>query len=143
MRVRWQRLLTGIFLGLIPFPAGAQPASPRIGYVYPAGGQQGTTFVVTVGGQHLADVASATLSGQGIRLTVPEQVERITQKEYSRLRTELAILQQQEPKGREVTEKIAALRKKLSTFIRRPATPAIAETVQLQVHMSPCRTRLS
>ena len=30
----------------------AQEDNPHIGYVYPAGGQQGTTFEVLLGGQH-------------------------------------------------------------------------------------------
>jgi hypothetical protein len=39
---------------------------PDVAYVYPAGGQQGTTFTATVGGQNLAGVTGADLSGEGI-----------------------------------------------------------------------------
>ena len=41
-----------IVLALAPLLAPAQER-PRIGYVFPAGGRQGTTFLVTVGGQFL------------------------------------------------------------------------------------------
>ncbi len=33
--------------------------APRIGYIYPAGGQQGATFQVTVGGQYLQGASGA------------------------------------------------------------------------------------
>ena len=35
----------------------------RIGYVYPAGGQQGTTVRLTLGGQFLNDIGRVTFSG--------------------------------------------------------------------------------
>ena len=40
----------------------AAASEPRIGYVYPAGGQQGTTFEVTVGGQFLDGIDACTSS---------------------------------------------------------------------------------
>ncbi len=47
--------------------AGALPAwgaaSPYIGYVYPAGGQQGTVVHITVGGQNINDVRDIDISG--------------------------------------------------------------------------------
>ncbi len=43
---------------------------PRIAYVYPAGGQQGTVVRVTVGGQFLRGVTGAHVSGDGVRATV-------------------------------------------------------------------------
>ena len=39
--------------------------TPHLGYVYPAGGQQGTTFQATVGGQFLMNVTNAFVSGAG------------------------------------------------------------------------------
>ena len=44
--------------------------SPHIGFVYPAGGQQGTTIHVLVGGQYLRGAADAYISGQGVRASV-------------------------------------------------------------------------
>lgn len=43
---------------------------PRIGYVYPAGGRQGTTFRVVVGGQALRGVGDAHVTGTGVRVSV-------------------------------------------------------------------------
>jgi hypothetical protein len=48
--------------------AGAQ--TPRIGYVYPAGGQQGSTIEVTVGGQLLRGVTDAYVCGEGVYASV-------------------------------------------------------------------------
>ena len=42
--------------------ASAQPP-PHIGYVYPAGGRQGTSFAVTLGGQSLDGVTNVFVSG--------------------------------------------------------------------------------
>ena len=44
--------------------ATAQPR-PYIGYVYPAGGQQGATFQVKLGGQNLDGVHGVIVSGRG------------------------------------------------------------------------------
>jgi hypothetical protein len=38
---------------LLALPVRAQQTTPHIGYVYPAGGRQGTTFQLTLGGQFL------------------------------------------------------------------------------------------
>lgn len=50
----------------------AAPAQvhPYIGYVYPAGGQQGSVFSVLIGGQSLRGVTGALISGEGIRAAV-------------------------------------------------------------------------
>lgn len=43
---------------------------PYIGYVYPAGGRQGTTFQVTVAGQRLGAAKEVYISGRGLRASV-------------------------------------------------------------------------
>ena len=65
---------------------------PRIGYVYPAGGQQGTTFLVTVGGQFLGswkgeyyiDVSKMHFSGGGITAEVVKDDEPMREKTPTR-----------------------------------------------------------
>ena len=52
---RWQRILC--LAALLATASGARAQNgPHIGYIYPAGGQQGTAFEVTVGGQRLDEV---------------------------------------------------------------------------------------
>ena len=57
-RKRWQCIvaLAGLFAAA---PAAQAQVRPYIGFVYPAGGQQGTTFHVHLGGQGLDDVNQA------------------------------------------------------------------------------------
>jgi hypothetical protein len=45
---------------------------PHIGYVYPGGGQQGSTFLVAVGGQFLRGAKDVLVSGDGVHATVEE-----------------------------------------------------------------------
>jgi len=50
--------------------AWGQEREPHIGYLYPAGGRQGTTFSVSVGGQFLERAAGAYVSGEGVSAKV-------------------------------------------------------------------------
>ena len=54
------------FLGLCAAWAQGQTVESSIGYVYPAGGQQGTVVHVTVGGQNLRGAAKAYITGEGV-----------------------------------------------------------------------------
>ena len=54
--------------------AGAQQKDAYLAYVYPAGGQAGTTFRVTVAGQFLKGADMAIVSGNGMRASVADYV---------------------------------------------------------------------
>ena len=64
---------------------------PHIGYVYPSGGQRGTTFEVVVGGQHLGGVTNAYVAGDGVQANVVQH--------YKPLKN-LNAVQRQELQGR-------------------------------------------
>jgi hypothetical protein len=69
--MRWQVATVSAIL-LASLSTGWSQAwlkSPGIGYVYPAGGQAGTTVEVLVGGQFLGD-ATAYISGEGVEAEV-------------------------------------------------------------------------
>lgn len=68
--------------------AQAQPR-PYIGFAYPAGGQQGTTFQVRLGGQGLDDVDEASVSGRGVTAKVVEYRRRLGPQEIQLLREQL------------------------------------------------------
>ena len=56
-------------LGLAMLLAAASSAwaqNQYIGYVYPAGGQQGTTFPIRLGGQGLIYASDVVVSGEGV-----------------------------------------------------------------------------
>ncbi len=71
MKTLTRALLT---IGVALIGVGAWCASvgqdPYIGYVYPAGGKQGTVFRVTVAGQRLRAAGDVYVSGGGVRGTV-------------------------------------------------------------------------
>ena len=48
--------------------AQSAAAQPRIGYIYPAGGRQGATVEVLIGGQVLRGVTDAYVTGGGVRV---------------------------------------------------------------------------
>ncbi len=77
---------------LAPVAAEAQQRNTRslhVGYVYPAGGKQGTTFEAVVGGQLLTGVNNVYFSGGGVQATVTELVRPMTNKERNELRIQL------------------------------------------------------
>jgi hypothetical protein len=68
--------------------------SPRIGYAYPAGGRQGATFQVKIGGQFLDGASSVFVSGTGVEATVVEHKKPLTPQQANKLREQLMELQQ-------------------------------------------------
>ena len=129
------RTIPGAAVLLVVVTVGHAQNSPHIGYVYPAGGQQGATVQVKIGGQYLDGVAGAYISGPGVRAAVAELTKPLTQKQVNELREKLQELMK---KGKDaaVVAEIMEVRKKLATF-NRNANPAIAETVTVEVTIDP------
>ncbi len=76
---------------------------PQIGYSYPAGGRQGETFDIVVGGQRLAGVTEVHVSGQGVKAELLDYESPPSQREISAVRelmAEARKMAQQENKGR-------------------------------------------
>jgi hypothetical protein len=136
----------------------AQPLSPHVGYVYPAGGRQGAVFQVAVGGQYLNNATNAYISGAGVQAVVVDYTRPLTQKEFNDLREKLKELQDKRAaaNGRRRAGQagsqsgtnavwtaadermIAEVRQKLFLFApRRNPNPAIAETVTVRVTLAP------
>ena len=132
---RWPATVTLAILPACVTPAGAQQIAPHVGYVYPAGGRQGATFEVTVGGQFLDGVSGAFISGAGVQTSVIGHTKPMTAAQFNKLRDQLRELTEKKPPADAKT--IADLRLKLAAFVRRPANPAIAENVTVRVTMVP------
>ncbi len=77
MKLICKMLIILFFAGL----ASAEP--PHIGYAYPAGGQQGTTFRVMIGGQYLQGSSKVFVNGEGVRVNI---VKHTVKYESKRLR---------------------------------------------------------
>ncbi len=121
-----------LLLLLAASSALAQPFTPRTGYVYPAGGKQGATIEVTVGGQYFDKINEARFSGGGIKATVGEVVKPIKQGDFGPLRDRLTELLNKEDLDADTLLEINDVTKKLASFARL-STPAIADTVALKV----------
>jgi hypothetical protein len=120
--------------------AQAQQGAPSIGYVYPAGGRQGATFQVTVGGQFLNNMSKACFTGAGITAKFVKHERQLTPKEQDDLKLILTTLQDKRQKGEKLTldedKQLVEVRTKLTQFGRRLPNPAISEFVTLDVTLA-------
>jgi hypothetical protein len=137
------------FLALFAFAslAFAQNA-PHIGYVYPAGGRQGATFQIVVGGQFLGSVSNAFVSGAGVQSKVIEFNRPLNQKEFNDLRDKLKVLQDKRQANRRSPnptnawtsadeKEIADIGAKiLKNPPNRQGNPAIAETITVEITLA-------
>jgi len=77
-------------------PVWAQ--SQYIGYVYPAGGQQGTTFPIRLGGQGLMYASGLVVTGDGVSVRLVDYFRVMSNQELSLLRQQLRALQNKKVK---------------------------------------------
>ena len=105
-RVQWISVV-GLIVLAAAAPA-AQAQRPYIGYVFPAGGQQGTTFQIRLGGQNLGDVGGVVVSGPGVQAKVTDYFRRLDNQELGLIRDQLAELRKAEKAAAAAKEKAAA-----------------------------------
>jgi hypothetical protein len=65
---------------------------PHIGYLYPAGGQQGSVFEVMAGGQYLRGVSKVYVSGEGVHASVLQYGKSFNNKEIQDIRKQVSQL---------------------------------------------------
>jgi hypothetical protein len=85
------RLLVSCLLLVLASAASAQPR-PYIGFVYPAGGQQGTTFQIRLGGQGWDEVKEVLVTGKGVTARITENYRRLDNMEMSLINEQAALL---------------------------------------------------
>ena len=122
---------------------GAFRAPPRLGYVYPAGAQQGTTVTLSIGGQNLADASALRLTGPGLKAKITGYHRPLNQKEVNDLREKLDQLQkkraaaQADPAAPRLTEEDIKFamegRANLANRQSRQANPALSESVTVEL----------
>ncbi len=134
----------GMVAGLAMASAAHAQTRPYIGFVYPAGGQQGMTFQIKVGGQGLGDVNKVFVTGSGVKARVIEYYRRLTPQDMTLLREQLSELRKagkrsQESSGKdEGTQMLKArIEKRMSEFVNRPACVSIANIAIIEVTMAP------
>jgi hypothetical protein len=138
-RSRYTMVLAFLSL-LVPSSAtGAEQNLPRIGYVYPAGGQQGAKFQVTVGGRNLSDVTHVHISGTGAQATVTEEVKLLGLDGVNKLNAKLDELLKAK-KDAETLNQIINVQKELRDYRilkkTQELTPAISSLILLEVKLA-------
>jgi hypothetical protein len=140
-----RRAVVSGLLGVLASVSVAAAQNPRIGYVFPAGGRQNTTFLVTVGGQFLGswkgdyhiDVLQAHFSGGGIRATVRKDIRHLNSQETQALQDKVDQLRRKNSKDvttvKEMFEAQVKLSRARSEFMRRESQPALADSVTLEI----------
>jgi len=114
-------------------PLRAQQA--YIGFVYPAGGQQGTTFRCTLGGQGLEGVCEVAVSGAGVEGRVVEYNKRMNPQEMQLLQEQLRELKVQPAPKRStsVSNLISRLEKFIGAYVQQPQSASIANLAVVEV----------
>jgi len=82
---------------LVWVPAAWPQTRPYIGFVYPAGGQQGTTSRIRLGGQALEGIRSALITGAGATARVVGFERRLNNQEIQLLNEQLKELKRATP----------------------------------------------
>jgi hypothetical protein len=93
---RFSRLLILGLAILVPAASSSWAQSQYIGYVYPAGGQQGTTFPIRLGGQGLVHASDLVVSGEGVSVRLVDFYRVLNNEEMGLLSRQLSELQKKE-----------------------------------------------
>jgi hypothetical protein len=115
-----------------------------IGFVYPAGGQQGETVQIQLGGQRLDGVNQALVSGTGVEVEIVKYYRKLGNQEITILREQLLILRPRRqngvdppvltPEEEEMADRIQA---RISSYVNNPACAALSSLVILDVTIAP------
>ncbi len=142
--------LAGLAVLTVSLGLAQQPA-PHIGYVYPAGGQRGTTVTITIGGQFLRGAGELLFSDPSLEARVTGYSRPMTFAEFRKLREEIEPIAEKlkaagvqdraarlSPEANalltpEERRRLAELRRQMATSVLRPVTPAISEQVTAEV----------
>ncbi len=131
-----------VMLLAVTSSTSAQETTPQLGYAFPAGGRQGSTLQITLGGRNLGDIKRVHFSGSGVDAKVLHKIEPMKSDEAGALRkglTELTRLPK-DKRDAKVRLKIAGLERKIARYLgettRRRAQPALSEAVALEVSIA-------
>jgi hypothetical protein len=89
-------------------PAAQAQVRPYIGFAYPAGGQQGATFRIRLGGQGLDGVNAVLVTGSGVAAKVADYYRRLNNQEMQLLNEQLRELRQETMSGSTAAQPMTA-----------------------------------
>ena len=149
-KLQWLGLLAlACWLSMVP-TAHAQPR-PYIGFAYPAGGQQGATFEIRLGGQGMDDVHTVLVTGSGVTARVVEYCRRLNNQEIQLMNEQLKELKRAtsavaaatgktaaDPEKDEFAQKlIARIEKRNREYVQTPACASISTLTMVEVMIAP------
>jgi len=109
---------------------------PYIGYVYPAGGQQGATFQIKFGGQGLDDVSDVLVTGSGVSAKIVEYYRRLNPQEMQLLNEQMRELKKStsavataSAQKKAAEEMIQRIEKRQREYVQQPACASISSLV--------------
>jgi hypothetical protein len=132
--------------GLAAMAADAQAQrSAYIAYVYPAGGQQGTSFPIRLGGQRLTGLNDVIVSGRGVTARLVEYHRRMSNQELTLIREQLRQLKRKEAQKAKAKEEvdqatrkmIARIEERMAEWVNRPACASHAELAFVEITIAP------
>jgi hypothetical protein len=115
-------------------------AKPYIGFVYPAGGRQGTTFQIKLGGQGLDGVDRVLVTGGGVTAKIVDYHRKLGNQEMTLLREQLNELRQQKggtAKDEGKAALMARLQQRLAEYVNQPACASLSSLVFAEVTVAP------
>lgn len=119
--------------GLLVAAASGARAQSYVGFVYPAGGQQGATFQVTIGGQGLEGVDRVFVSGPGVRARVVEYNKKMNPQELQLLNDQLREIRAQKPPNPAHSNLVLRLEKLIREYVQQPACSSIANLIIAEI----------
>lgn len=138
-RAAWRPIL--VWAGLLAMTGAAQAQQrPYIGFVYPAGGQQGTTVAIRLGGQNLGEVDRVLVTGDGISAKVVEYFPRMGNQEARLLREQFNECRKAARKGdadRATREIMDRIERRMDEYENNPACASICSLVFAEVTIAP------
>jgi len=81
---------------ILAAPSALQAQSQYIGYVYPAGGEQGATFPIRLSGQGLLHPSEVLVTGEGVSVRIVDYFRTPNNQEMAMLQEQLNLLKKKE-----------------------------------------------
>ena len=152
---------------LMALTPGVWAQRPYIGFVYPAGGQQGATVQIRLGGQGMEQVSAILVSGTGVTVKSSECYRRLDNTDVTLLNDQLKDLKRTQPApvammmvpmtaeptmmsmtatgatvattgaGATLTNLIREIEKRIRDYVPTPASLAIAAITLVELEIAP------
>ncbi len=138
-------LLLPIFaLALVP-AMNSTVCGQYIGFVYPAGAQQGTTTLIRLGGQRIDGVEAAVVSGSGVEAKLVDYHRYLNNQEVSLMREQIRELRRAANERRKANQRpdaamqkiIANIEERVALWENRPANRSVVNLAYVEVTVAP------